>query len=87
MLTFNLKYDTILPVMRDTNKTFTVFWKTDNTINFKAFPMVKGEPDHRAFNDAIVCAGIISDTETDVRIECRKRNDRDGWDIEQVWPN
>ena len=74
--------------MRDKNKTFTVWWKVDDTLNFKAFPMVKGEPDHRAFNDAIDFAGVVRRTIVfDVRIECRKRNDRDGWDIEQVWPN
>ena len=74
--------------MRDINKTFTVWWKTDDTLNFKAFPIVKGEPDHSAFNDAIGFADVIRKTTVlDVRIEWRKRNDRDGWDIEQVWPN
>ena len=73
--------------MRNTNKTFTVFWKTDDTINFKAFPMVKGDPDHKAFDDAIGFADVIVRTESDVRIESRNRNDRYGWDIEQVWPN
>ena len=92
-LAYSDRYDILSPVsernrvMKNINKTFTVFWKTDDTINFKAFPMVKGQPDHKAFNDAIGYADVVRNTESDVRIECRKRNDRDGWDIEQIWPN
>ena len=75
-------------IMRDMNKTFTVWWKVDNTALFKAFPMVKGDPDHKAFNDAIVFAGVVMGNGDGVRIESRQFNDkRNAWDIEQVWPN
>ena len=74
--------------MRDMNKTFTVWWNEDNDLNHKAFPMVKGDPDHKAFNDAIVFAGVVMGNGNGVRIESRQFNDkRNAWDIEQVWPN
>ena len=75
-------------IMRDMNKTFTVWWNEDNDLNHKAFPMVKGDPDHKAFNDAIVFAGVVMGNGNGVRIESRQFNDkRNAWDIEQVWPN
>ena len=74
--------------MRDMNKTFTVWRNEDNNLNHKAFPMVKGDPDHKAFNDAIVFAGVVMGNGNGVRIESRQFNDkRNAWDIEQVWPN
>ena len=69
---------------------YDVFYRdADNEIEMKTFPMEKGDPDHKAFNDAIAFAEVISGGgNEDCTIESRRYDkDKRRWDIERVWPN
>jgi len=58
-------------------------------LEMKSFPMMKGDPDHKAFNDAIAFADVISNGgNEDCTIESRRYDKaKNRWDIERVWPN